>query len=135
MSNCRTCTAPITRHSRSGLCHPCAQVDPEIKAKRIAALRHREATDMELLTRRRAHMAEFNLRPESRERVRAMMTDQSHLTAEARARGGKIKAARRLAHIPPAYRDLYRTLTRKGCSAAEAAEAVEQQFRADRRRG
>lgn len=128
---CRACSAPITRHSRSGLCRPCWFADPEEQARRIAALRAAFAHRPELAEANRRRMAAMNRTPEARARsARNVRRDRlwerslAAITPESRRKRGETIRQRNLADIPPALREEFLRLRSMGFSKAEAKQIV-----------
>lgn len=142
MSECRTCRKPIWRRSKTGLCITCFNKDPEASAARIAGLKLAFQSRPELRERQRAHLTALNQTPEARARAGKQAAEMRlweyglpALTTEARKKGARTQEERRLGHIPPDYRDLYRELTQKRrLSTGEATELVLSQVETDRER-
>lgn len=133
--NCIVCDKPLSRNTKSGRCrlHPA----PETFAKRSASLRRRYEIDPALRELRRATggcrsekgrkaLSERAKREKLWERGRAAFTPETF-----KKRGATIRA-KRLAHIPAEYRDLYMELRKKyRVPVADALAAVEQQQESD----
>jgi len=130
MAKCYRCANPISSGSRSGLCRPCANVCPELNAKRAEARRKAFALHPEYRQRQREALTASNRqehrRKQSGEQARAMRLWERGLpmvTPEVRARQGATATERRLADIPLAFRDDYRILVKK-VGAKEARKAI-----------
>jgi len=130
MAECHRCANPISAGSRSGLCRPCANVDPDINAKRAEARRKAFALHPEYRQRQREALAASNRldhrRKQSGDQAKSMRLWECGLpmvTPDVRARSGKTMTERRLAHIPLAFRDDYRILVKK-VGAKEACKAI-----------
>lgn len=137
---CIDCGATVSRQS-TGRCRSCARrvlnTDPEIKARRHAAL-VALAADEQVRAKRRASMAAYmqNMPEAERERRREwgkrLIATVLH-TPEVRARtnspearrvAGAKRSATVLAWCPPEWRAKYKDLTSKGKRAGEAKRIV-----------
>lgn len=140
---CKSCSAPITRQSKTGYCAPCAlrarNADPEFQQRRVNAIKRVFAYRPELSEGNRAFITALNKSPERRAQ-QAIISKQNRtiaharkgLTPEVHKRIGQTQSRRRLAHIPPEYRDLYRCLMKKrGIKASDATAIVMAQHEKD----
>lgn len=133
--NCKQCQAPITRQSKTGMCKPCAlqarNSDPEFQERRIKSVKLAFMLRPELGASRRAAMIEINKSPEHRantsrrnKEINSIAFARKGRSQEASVRGGKTLSARKLAHIPPEYRDEYRRLVDSKRMTAKEASAI-----------
>ena len=136
--SCSQCGEPITRHSKTGLCKPCAtranRADPEKEARRVAGVARKAKTPEFRNNQRRARLrleAERRDDPvwkakqrEHGRRLRASYdADPAARAANLarRAAVGAMLSAQRLAWCPPEKRDHYQVLRkRKGAAVAKA---------------
>lgn len=133
--NCIVCGAGLSPKTKSGRCrlHP----SPETLAKRSASLRLRYVTDPALRELRRATggcRSEKGRKALSERAKREKLWERgkASFTAETFKKRGATMRAKRLAHIPEEYRDLYTELRKKHrVPVADALAAVEQQRAAD----
>ena len=138
--NC-ACGKRLSWGNKSGKCRPCLNADPDYHARKAAAIRRAFQHHPELQTKRANAIAEANRRPERRaqsgEQARALRIWEKGLPAtkspDAIARQVQTMTERKLAHIPLAYRDEYRRLTRK-YGAAEATRLILDHAQATARR-
>lgn len=128
---CRTCAAPITRYSKTGLCRACVRTDPDVSARKSAKVRLKYQSDPSYRENQRARTAEHNrsakMRKLAGEKARAMRIWEKGLacmTPELRKQAGRTLSAVKLAHIPPELRDEYRALTRRRWYKDEATAMI-----------
>lgn len=136
--SCCDCGTEISLTAKAR-CRPCAQIvrnaDPERRRKAGETYRRRYETDPQfreaVIARTRATTArEMATNPRAREvrrengRKCGPRNIHRSWTPEARARAGRTNSARRLAHIPVDYRDLYRDLIGQDLTAEERARIV-----------
>ena len=95
MAECRTCAKAIKGGS-TGLCKSCAAVDPELRAKRIAASKQAWA-----------------MHPEYAEKHRLASTAHNRTNEAWKAKIGKASIERTLGDIPECLRDDYRKLSKR----------------------
>lgn len=129
---CRTCGVPVTsKKNKTGLCKPCARKDPEVAARKSAAVRARYLADPEFRELQRARTAEHN----RSEKMRALAGQKARelriwekgiaaMTPELRQQSAKRLSETRMAHIPPEVRDDYRVLVRAKVPKEEALATV-----------
>lgn len=145
---CSDCPTPISRGSK-GRCRRCTNLilnaDPERHAKAAASYRKRYRSDpafREAVTQRNregvaramANNPRFVEARRENGRKAGRLNIHHSWTPEVRARAGRTNSARRLAHIPADYRDLYRDLIKQDLSAAERTRIVLEHAEADRLR-
>ncbi|WP_139809985.1 hypothetical protein [Sphingomonas azotifigens] len=132
-TRCRTCSNRRVASS------------PEVRAKAAATFRMNYNADPARQAEHRARVratveraridnpAFFEARRENGRRHGPRNIDKSW-APEARAKAGRSISARRLAHIPSEYRDLYRDLTKQDLTAAERERIVLDHAARDRAR-
>lgn len=146
MTTCKTCSAPLGRKNKTGYCrlHASAAVaaNPEWRAKQIAGIKRKHASDPEFLSALRARARKQGKRRDTRkqrserfkrERVWEIGGPASQ-TPEARAKAARSISSTRMAWCPSELRDAYRELTRLGYRAPEAKALILAQHEADMRR-
>jgi len=131
MTTCRTCQSPITRYSKSGLCRPCARKDPEVAARKSAAVKARYDADPDYRERQRTRTAEHNrsdkmraLAGEKAKALRIWEKGTAAMTPEVRKRAGRALVETRLGHIPRELREDYKQLIRNRWSREDATAAI-----------
>lgn len=130
MGECRTCSKPITRNSKTGLCAKCSNTDPEIVAKRAEARRRAFLLNPELRKKQRDAVAESNRQPHRRaqsgeqaKRIRLWEYGLPKVTDEVRQRAAQTFSERLMADIPHAHREHYKVLAGK-VGAKEARRII-----------
>jgi hypothetical protein len=143
---CTDCGVSISVKS-TGRCRTCACAianrDPEIRARKGAAMRlaytdpafaaKRAAGSRKAVARRMADPAHVEKLREMGRRYGTANLDAARLSPEVRAKAGRSISARKLEHIPAAYRAAYREIRAKNISAPEAERMVLEQQEADQR--
>lgn len=145
-ATCSDCAKPISLRSDGGRCRTCANQylnsDPVLRAKKRETMKRVYADPIVAAQRaERSRLAAKKRleKPGERERLSAWGREvgakniaAAH-TPEARAKAGRAISAAHLAHVPSAYRALYRDLKRQNLLASERLRLVLEQQEADRR--
>jgi hypothetical protein len=141
MNTCKTCSGPVSVHSRTGNCRVCAlaasNADPRVREK-IAEANRRKAKDPVFRAKLKARIARIGVECRTDEEFMAVLRENGRKniagawTPEARAKwyagrqeAGRRISATRLAWCPPDRIAEYRHLTRvKRIRAAEARRMI-----------
>jgi hypothetical protein len=148
MTTCQNnCGRKLGPADKTGLCRSCfnhvRNADPEFQERRRQAMRAKWQTDPEWAERQRARFAALNECPERRAKLSERMRGNELWRRSSYARevgspqrmlAGRKGSATKLSHIPGDYRDLYRSLVKKGLTAADAEAAVRHHAEAERQR-